>query len=299
MGQYWNMFCIDNRQATGDLGKLGVVFYTNPHIAERKLLSRRAVHHPKPATRPVAPLERLPPHIKRRICAFLAAADVDGLLCTILAVPHLAADGRVALNRHISWAGKRIITLGDYADCVPKNLLTAEEESCLLDPTKRTNSIIDEDKFIDGKGAVMSRTYPRAHRYATLHPRSYWYMKPCNAVEQQFQADISWPDNAVLRNLTLKQYYRGDGRCQRKCCHDRKVGGLDTNFGLGQVMLIMTCWSDDTSTSFSGDWTEDDVHGEWAGHRLDIVALTRVPADWEDVTDAVKAKLMRLRDQPR
>ncbi|KAJ2771837.1 hypothetical protein IWQ56_001626 [Coemansia nantahalensis] len=106
------------------------------------------------------------------------------------------------------------------------------------------------------------------------------------------------PANRVLRNLTLKQYYRDDSQCNRQwcgCCTDDNV---NDNFGVGQVVLIMTCWSEDYSTSFHANWTADDVHGEWAGHRLDIVASEKVAADWEDVTDVVRAKLMRLRDQP-
>ncbi|KAJ2774347.1 hypothetical protein IWQ56_000613, partial [Coemansia nantahalensis] len=106
------------------------------------------------------------------------------------------------------------------------------------------------------------------------------------------------PENAVLRNLTLKQYYRDNNPCRNRWSGRCRDGEINDNFGLGQVVLIMTCWSEDASTSFHAEWTEDDAHGEWAGHRLDIVACEKVPADWDDVTDAVTAKLMRLRDQP-
>ncbi|KAJ2769927.1 hypothetical protein IWQ56_002360, partial [Coemansia nantahalensis] len=182
---------------------------------------------------------------------------------------------------------------------LPKNLLTANEEKSILDPSKRTGYVIDMEKPVDPDDAAVRKTYPRARQYPTLgldyRGRAVLY----NEVLRQFRAYTLWPDNAVLRNLTLKQHYRSDSRCHGEYCSNCEAGVLGSNFSLGQVVLIMTCWSDDTSTWFNVDWTEDDVHGEWAGHRLDIVALKRVPADWEDVTDAVKAKLMRLRNQPR
>ncbi|KAJ2806014.1 hypothetical protein H4R21_001042 [Coemansia helicoidea] len=152
---------------------------------------------------------------------------------------------------------------------------------------------------------------------------------------------VRQPRDAVLRNLTLKQYYRSSGYCPGEWCErsqERRSGtgacqgvgvgpgmsngygsgmgsgrgcgcgcecgrienGKDnTNFGLGQVVLIMTCWSKEASTSFYAEWTDDDVHGKWAGHRLDIVAPDMVPADWEDVTEAVRTRLIRLRHQPQ
>ncbi|KAJ2800469.1 hypothetical protein H4R21_003168, partial [Coemansia helicoidea] len=57
MGQYWDLLCIDNRLRTGQLGKLGEVFYTDPHILEYDLLRHRPADHPVPTTQPVAPLE--------------------------------------------------------------------------------------------------------------------------------------------------------------------------------------------------------------------------------------------------
>ncbi|KAJ2798971.1 hypothetical protein H4R21_003716 [Coemansia helicoidea] len=336
MGQYWDLLCIDNRLRTGQLGKLGEVFNTDPHILEYDLLRHRPVDHPAPTTQPVAPLERLPQLIKRKICAFLAPVDVDGLLCLILATPHLAADGQAALTSRMSWAGKRIITLGNYAESVPRNLLTADEEKCLLDSDSGSGWEINVEAFDKLWKSAMSETYPRAHQFATQQPHV--------SIRRLVRPHIPQPRDAVLRNLTLKQYYRSSGccpggwckrnldpciglpkwqkgylglsdgraplnnhgnrfgvgtRCSHHCeCGHFKDGRDNTNFGLGQVVLIMTCWSGDSSTSFYANWSLDDVHGEWAGHRLDIVAPEEVPAGWEDVTDAVRAKLMKLRDQP-
>ncbi|KAJ2804196.1 hypothetical protein H4R21_001736 [Coemansia helicoidea] len=328
MAQYWNVLCIDNRRCTDRLGRLGKVFHIDPHILEYHMLRRRTVDYPEPRTPPVAPLERLPQLIKRRICAFLAPVDVDGLLCLILAVPHLAADGQAALNSHLSWAGKRIITLGDRADDVPQNVLTADEEECLLDPSKRTGYIIDTDAFGKLEEEVLAETYPRAHQFTILQPRV--------SIRRLVRPPLRPSKDAVLRNLTLKQYYRSSGDCLGGSCmrtpgmgggagsrqdrsHDRatlysfgdrfgagaicnhncdcgryKSRKVKTNYGLGQVLLIMTCWSSDPSTSFFVNWREDDVRGEWAGHRLDIVAPESVPADWEDVTEVVRAKMRRL-----
>ncbi|KAJ2807771.1 hypothetical protein H4R21_000348 [Coemansia helicoidea] len=307
MGQYWHVLCIDNRQSTGHLGKLGEVFYSDPHILEDELLRYRPVDHPVPDSPPVAPLERLPPLIKRRICAFLAAVDVDGLLCVILAIPHMAADGQAALSSHLSWAGKRIITLGDYAEDLPQNLLTADEEKRLLNRGDRSSYVLDVDVFDKRCMSDLSKAYPRAHRFTATRDLLLLFMRIQNRLRRRSSVSLervvrpppSRPANAVLRNLTLKQYYRSDSHCCSQFCGRCKNNkDDDASFGLGQVVLIMTCWSQDTSTAFHADWTVDDVHGEWAGHRLDIAALENVPADWEDVTETVRAKLMRLRDQP-
>ncbi|KAJ2709821.1 hypothetical protein H4R19_004051, partial [Coemansia spiralis] len=117
---------------------------------------------------------------------------------------------------------------------------------------------------------------------------------------------IKRPANAVLRNLTLKQYYKG-GDCYTvyycNCGTSKGSKGSDVDdandveFGLGQVVFIMTCWADGPSASYRGYWTRRDVYGEWAGHRLDIVAAEAVNPDWEDVTVAVNEKLVSLRHQ--
>ncbi|KAJ2716707.1 hypothetical protein H4R19_000481 [Coemansia spiralis] len=105
---------------------------------------------------------------------------------------------------------------------------------------------------------------------------------------------IKRPTNAVLRNLTLKQYYRGTSKASNNSNVD---DANDVEFELGQAVLIMTCWFDDPSTSFNADWIREYVRGEWAGHRLDIVAAETVNPDWEDVTVAVNERLIRIRDR--
>ncbi|KAJ2715521.1 hypothetical protein H4R19_001156 [Coemansia spiralis] len=307
MGQYWNMFCIDNRQMTGHMGKLAEAFYSEPHYVEYELLRGRVANHSfltsLPAPPPRAPLELLPSLIKRRICAFLATIDIDGLLCVIMAVPHMAADGQVALNSATTWAGKRFINLGDYAVDLPQNLLTKDEEPLRLDRGEDT-WILDKSKFVD-ISSEWRNSCSRAMDYIQASQESTRPL-PDNIINDLLAPRIERPDNTVLRNLTLKQYYRG-GDCYTldhcncgisKASKNSDVDdGDDVEFGLGQVLLIMTCWSNDPSTSFHADWTRDDVHGEWAGHRLDIVAAEAVNSDWKDVTVAVKEKLMRLRDQ--
>ncbi|KAJ2767997.1 hypothetical protein IWQ56_003111, partial [Coemansia nantahalensis] len=214
----WNVFCLDPRRRTGDLGELGEVFYANPHILEYELLRHRPVNRPAPATPPVAPLECLPPHMKRKICSCLAKVDVDGLLCLILAVPHLAADGRATLSRVMSWAGKRIITLGKYADDVPENLLTEEEDEELYINFPEKNYVINEHSFVLLLGEATSEFYPKTHRFLearhmTARLRtddSSWLHFSLKCL---IRPPITQPTDAVLRNLTLKQYYRSSGYC--------------------------------------------------------------------------------------
>ncbi|KAJ2802764.1 hypothetical protein H4R21_002297 [Coemansia helicoidea] len=200
------------------------------------------------------------------------------------------------------WAGKRIVTLGSGAEDLPQNLLTAAEERCLLDPSRRTGYIVNGWAFSDPWESALSETYPRAHGYITRCLWSGHGVWSQISVEARARGRPAPPENAVLCNLTLKQYYWSDGHCRGcKCCSCKDSQGSrdTTKFGLGQVVPIMTCWSHNPSTGFRTRWTQNDVRGKWAGHRLGIVARDSVPADWEDVTEAVRATLIRLTGETR
>ncbi|KAJ2715782.1 hypothetical protein H4R19_001011 [Coemansia spiralis] len=299
MGENWKVFCLDNRQMTNYTDFLRVGGYYHPHDIEYELFRGRVASHPflasLPVPPPTAPLELLLSLIKHRICAFLATIDIDGLLCVIMAVPHMAADGQAALNSAMMWAGRRIINVGDYAECLPQNLLTKDEERLWLGSKNETRWILDTSKFVDiSKG--MRNCGGRAMDYIRASQRSTRPL-PYDLASDLLAPSVKRPDNAVLRNLTLKQYYRGSN-CYTFChCNcgkpkDNKNSDVDDiEFGLGQVAFIMTCWSDDPPTSSHADGTREDVRSEWAGHRLDIVAAETVNPDWEDVTVAVKKKL--------
>ncbi|KAJ2713068.1 hypothetical protein H4R19_002434 [Coemansia spiralis] len=287
---------------SGYLGKLVEPFCDSPHYIEYELFRGRVASHPflasLPAPPPTAPLELLPSLIKHRICALLATIDIDGLLCVIMAVPHMAADGQVALNSAMTWAGRRIINLGDYAARLPQNLLTKDEERLWLDGKRKDGWILNTSKFVHISGKRRYSLYVRAMDYIQASERSTRPL-PYSLAHDLIAPSIKRPDNAVLRNLTLKQYYRGGDCYTLDNCNCGRPKGSDVDgveFGLGQVVLIMTCWSDDPS-SFRGNWTRKDARGKWAGHRLDIVAAEVVNPDWEDVTVAVKKKLMRFPSQ--
>ncbi|KAJ2710522.1 hypothetical protein H4R19_003707 [Coemansia spiralis] len=329
---------------TGDMGKLGEVFYRSLHNIEYELFRGQVASHPflasLPAPPPTAPLELLPSLIKHRICAFLATIDLDGLLCIIMAVPHMAADGQVALHSAMMWAGKRIINLGGHARSLPQNLVTKDEERLWLDGEGENEDndnkynddednddddddgddeddddkgtwILDTRKFVDPTSNKRNNLFARAMDYIRASQNSTRPL-PSDLAKELLAPRITRPDNAVLRNLTLKQYYSDRGCYIRDLCdYDTEDSDNsynsdnsdnidfdytdDLGFDLGQVVFIMTCWADGPSASYHGYWTRRDVYGEWAGHRLDIVAAEAVSPDWEDVTVAVMKKMRRLR----
>ncbi|KAJ2715625.1 hypothetical protein H4R19_001093 [Coemansia spiralis] len=222
-----------------------------------------------------------------------------------MAVPHMAAEGQAVLNSIMTWAGRRIIHLGGCAHSLPQNLLTKDEERLRLDVIYEDPWILDTRKFIDIEKKRRYKLYARAMDYIRASKR-HTRPLPFDLAHDLLAPTIKRPANAVLRNLTLKQYYRG-GDCTAfyYCDCGKSKGskngnvddGDDIEYGLGQVVLIMTCWTDGPSGYFRGNWTLEDDHGEWAGHRLDIVAPEVVNPDWEDVTAAAKEKLMRFRSQ--
>ncbi|KAJ2774120.1 hypothetical protein IWQ56_000710 [Coemansia nantahalensis] len=271
------MLCLDNRQRTGQQAGLSRIFCEDQHTVEYQLLRSRPVDHPLPATPPTAPLEFLPSLVKRRICSFLAVVDLEDLLCAVLAVPHLAADGQVVLNSHMSWAGKRIIMLANDAEDVPQNLLITDEEDWLLDREQASGYVPDIYEFDTLKKVAMSETYPRAHRFAAACLQSRSSMQSHISIEDLLRPSVSQLENAVLRNLTLKQYYRSNSKAPSwRCYHcngfeERQETEDNTNFGLGHVALIMTCWADiraDCETLTNRDYVRRDDQSQSTYHYI-------------------------------
>ncbi|SJL16509.1 uncharacterized protein ARMOST_20035 [Armillaria ostoyae] len=156
-----------------------------------------------------------------------------------------------------SWAGCRIMCLGDYMINCPPNVLTSEE-------------LAEIEKLPENTETERGKTL---YSLATEH-----YKHVSNR--------IRWGDlrGMVLRNRTKRVYVR----------RDEVLEALASREGdIGNVLLTNISWSDDPSCAMRLDLSR----GAWAGDRLDVVPLNVVETneEWEDVTeDQIKLTMFAL-----
>ncbi|KAK0220857.1 hypothetical protein EDD85DRAFT_1028711 [Armillaria nabsnona] len=146
-----------------------------------------------------------------------------------------------------SWAGCRIICLGDYMIKCPPNVLTSEE-------------LAEIEKLPENTETEGGKTL---YALATGHYKHVSYR-------------IRWRNlrGMVLRNRTKRVYVRRDAVRE----------GLASREGdIGNVLLTNISWSDVPSCAMEVDLSR----GAWAGDRLDVVPLNVVETneEWEDVTE--------------
>ncbi|KAK0484289.1 hypothetical protein EDD18DRAFT_706952 [Armillaria luteobubalina] len=155
-----------------------------------------------------------------------------------------------------SWAGCRIMCIGDYATDCPPNVLTPEEAT-EINP-------YDSDDSDDESTPT-------------------FYDFTCRFKEIRSGGSIGLR-GMVLRNLTKHVYVRRDVVVE-ELANEQYRGDI------GTVLLTNICWSDDSSCAMGLDLSR----GGWAGDRFDVVPLSSVEEDeeWEDVTED-QVKLTRL-----
>lgn len=167
-----------------------------------------------------------------------------------------------AVNPTWSWAGDRIIYLGDYADDCPEGLLTEDEEKELNHP--------DYTGLYD----FAAQRYKNASHWDVRKlPRPPW----------------------VLRNLTRHEYVHSDAvEIVNAGPDDRCVPGIM------EALMIRLCWSSDGSLSmrYEARWPgiRPLYRGFWAGNRFDIIADSDfdVKAGWKNVSAAVRREMFTI-----
>lgn len=213
--------------------------------------------------------------------------DVDvicfGLTCRFLwefCRPIMQTRTREFANE-CSWAGDRIICVGDYiqAGDEPKGVLTEEEleeledspRTTLFSKTYTSNAVFDFDKWF---------RYPIIiEKHLTSEDRSIFNSLTSDSYAYQTASRLEQPVALrCLRNLSRHEYVRGQAVDE----FNKKTSSNDVN--LGTVMVLHICWSSDSSTSMCYD---GDIHrGKWAGERFDITTVDSVKDAnvWKDVS---------------
>ncbi|KAF8823635.1 hypothetical protein F5879DRAFT_118700 [Lentinula edodes] len=315
MGQYWTIMSIDNREATGHLGKLGEFFwmpdnslvsclmtpvipssYKTAAIASFGGKSQKLKKNYPPST-----LLSLPHELLLVIAEELSEDYLDLICFSLTCIDAWELTGQYryeCLSRKIkrkSWAGSRIILLGDYAGALPTGLLTdAEKKELRLDgyadhelgsllyahPAFRRPSYKILNDFYYDEIAQDDDLFHELQYFAHREPFSRWIMLPGNFKLTRSSSKDRW----MIRNLTKQEY------------------AITRRRSLTQIVYSLIGCSDDPSVSMQGERCSVLINGPWAGDRIDITLVSihrkeHTPEErssWKDITISVKELLEAL-----
>ncbi|KAJ3927181.1 MAG: hypothetical protein NXY57DRAFT_651112 [Lentinula lateritia] len=175
MGQYWTVINIDNRESSGRLGKLGEFFWHfNPiinYLVAPNIPTCYKLRTPMEKSQTNssgATLLTLPDELLLIIAEELVE-DYLVLMClslTCVAMWEVTEQVRYrslyAKLKTFSWAGGRIILLGDYGRALPDGVLTAEDIK-QLKLTKHAKRTWEQD-FMTSTFRNRIRTFPSSWR---------------------------------------------------------------------------------------------------------------------------------------
>ncbi|KAJ3769550.1 hypothetical protein FB446DRAFT_706140 [Lentinula raphanica] len=296
-GQFWNIISIDKKQSTDDLGLLGKFFWDPHPILLYYLIAPTMPSTSKPENSHCGKNSKSQEMVSKvrsnaTSVALLAlpvellliiAEDLEqdylhllcfSLTCTLLwevtgQTRHRSLYSKL---KHESWAGSRVILLGDYLETLPEGLLT-EEDIKYLQEIKPERDVLDDPK--SGRAfynAVLGyyRVLPPPERFLVLDDRR---------VKE---------DRNFWRELTSPPYE--DERFRRWI--------LARPYNMEQVIYTLIGRSDDPSVDMhGGDWL---IEGPWAGDRIDITLVSTHEKergdeeDWKEITAGVVSKLKAL-----
>lgn len=313
MGQYWKILDIDRREIlpNGNGLKLWQIVNSNTTQQLVHLLARPTFLQQEVAdgtrsltvragpTSNVGRFRQLPNEILITITGFLVDLDAIllGLTCKAMWLSMHARLQEALVTDAAPWSGHRIITLGDYADVHPPNMLTGAEETELRQ-FYFENKRDDDDENDEGQslelGALydyVSEKYAEAKR-GLLRLAVEAFLDPTEAallrtLVRPLYNFIDDEDGYVLRNLSQHEYVRGNALVELCGGKDKSSQPFVEPIGFGQLIALRTQWTDDPSGTIGP------LKGDWAGDRLDIVLTKTLQREgrgevWRDVSkDAV------------
>ncbi|EIW75276.1 hypothetical protein CONPUDRAFT_169653 [Coniophora puteana RWD-64-598 SS2] len=302
MGQYWMFLNIDRREEKS-YGKLGEFFSdgrTGRNIAARLCQLRPLPKIPRiqsddAGITDTESVERgllsLPDEI---ICHIIN--DIESLedfvcfaatchRCWDICIPFLEK-----CIRSLSWAGCRIIGLGDYVghDDLPPDILTEDEQAELATakPGKYGPvSLYSYARTYYGEAVLCSRLEDFTDGLLSDLIQRGLVGAPFVAIKTMCTPF----EPTVLRNLSKKLYVRADTidalneeLPQREWFWDHKA------YSLGDALVSRICWSSDPSCSMRAH-CKDITRGPWAGDAFDITSMEEFQKQ-EDFSQWVDAK---------
>ncbi|KAF9073890.1 hypothetical protein BDP27DRAFT_1318332 [Rhodocollybia butyracea] len=331
MGQDWNLTNVDKLTSFKSWGKMGEFFWEEqqnfidrltapvnpaewPHLVLNK--DKRSAAVAQTATL----LTKLPIELLLAIAKELLEENFLDLLwfaMTCVKIWEVTEDIRFEYLRsrlqERSWAGSRIICLGNYAEDLPQGLLSEEDVRKLQEMEEDDEDKDEAENEDNAELSLLNRSltrYPLAFDWFgrecdALIPDAryllggdYWCAGPLgkawlslNLVNFTLRHAPSTPrmDRWMLRNLTKKEFVI------------RSKEG--TSGGLLQVLLSLISWSNDSSISMVCDEADAEklIRGPWAGDRIDVTLYSlheqEKNSDWKNVTDEVLKLVERLAEK--
>ncbi|KAJ3900515.1 hypothetical protein F5879DRAFT_1004532 [Lentinula edodes] len=296
MGQYWTLINIDNRESSGHLGKLGEFFWGFNKIITYLLAPNiptsyklRTPMEKFQTNSSGATLLTLPDELLLIIAEELVE-DYLELMCfslTCVAMWEVTEQVRYrslyAKLKTFSWAGGRIILLGDYGSALPHGVLTAEDIKQLKLTKYRKKNLgtgLYDQRFPEPNSDISLLKDERVQSNATLgrelgefsrnKPFSDWICLKW----KDFMLVRTEGDYWMIRNFTKREFTKSNRR------------------NLTQALYCLIGCSQDPSVSMPGG--EDLINGKWAGHRIDITLASvhkqeyEDYSNWKDITPHIK-----------
>jgi hypothetical protein len=205
-----------------------------------------------------------------------------------------------------SWAGDRLICIGNYAESPPPtvelpsdilNALNQDHKLGLYDFTRKKFQEIycqvlpqldyfELKKTSDTAAHQLDACISAADAFGPKSRVTYelhrWSRYVSTSVLRKDSGRV-W----VLRNLDTSEYIRLNGITW----YVRHGEAID----LLSALLYRTAWS---TTDHTGSNHRGLHQGPWVGHRFDVTPLHRIPADermaWKDITAEVKEELYNI-----
>ncbi|CAL1697004.1 unnamed protein product [Somion occarium] len=208
-----------------------------------------------------------------------------------------------------SWAGGRLICVGDYAriEDLPPGVFTKEE---VEDMKQYQDNLLDPAESIGSLHHYLPATYPFRRRvelgfdYGTIHrlmmeirksertsseyrSRIYNALSELGSPRLLYKSEHPW----ILCNLSKMQFIRFAAVSE---LHGYKpedpLQFIHPGFSVGTLLVSRICWSWDSSTSLC--YKGAIHHGVWAGNRFEVTTMDRLRPteggkEWKDVTDEV------------
>ncbi|KAH7868920.1 uncharacterized protein C8R40DRAFT_1132690 [Lentinula edodes] len=316
MGQYWKIINIDNRESTGIIGNLGEFFwYFNNFVTYLMAPNipcsyKSSLMPPKEKSQKTKNNSRtilltLPTELLLTIAEDLVEDYLDliclSLTCTTIweVTEKIRFRSLHAKLKTRTWAGGRIILLGDYARTLPEGVLTVEDMKQLRlteydDDDELGTGLFEYYKFPKPKSniSLLNEERVQSNRALRNELRQYSYREVfsrwIHLDLDDFLLARTEGDRWMVRNFTKRQYViKSNSR------------------NLPQILYCLIGCSQDPTISMEGSDSllYGIIEGKWAGDRVDITLASihekerEDSSDWEEITTRVKAMLEELAEE--
>ncbi|EED85161.1 predicted protein [Postia placenta Mad-698-R] len=209
---------------------------------------------------------------------------------------------------HSSWAGDRIVCLGDYMtdDDLPPGMISQDELKSLYAAANPKDDDLSIYDVAINNFAPVSLEGQRWSHHLHYNPSTNSCLRDYSRhrdylfrMSPNYASSTPEEDKWSLCNLTKHEYVRADIIAMKLGVGMRGPFIEGRLFRLEQIFFSLICWSSDESTSMR---YQADLHrGAWAGDRIAINTLNWLspPLDsgvWKDITIPVFKRLVDIYD---